>query len=371
MTALRRVHKHRPIQRFLEESRKTFAYNAKHVMTYRTPSAVGRAIEIVAGLLLVVVPLSVHAGVFSLFGTDAAAESTLVPEVITTDSILDTPVLSAATNPDPSSSRGGADLLVQDGVLVSTGPIGADELATKKQSGGEINVYTVREGDSLSLIAEMFDVTANTILWANDLTSAKAIKPGQTLIILPIAGVRHVVKSGDTIASIAKKYEGNAEEIVAYNQLEAGQSLSVGATIIVPGGALHAAPAAKPATSKGASTKSTGGGYSHPAPGAIKTQGIHGYNAVDFASAVGTAIRAAAAGEVIVSKSSGWNGGYGQYIVVKHPNGSQTLYAHLSANNVGVGATVSAGQVIGAMGNTGKSTGPHLHFEVRGAKNPF
>jgi LysM repeat protein len=275
MTVLRRVHKHRPIQRFLEESRKTFAHNAKHVMTYRTPSAIGRAIEIVAGLLLVVVPLSVQAGVFSIFGTDVAAESALVPEVVVTDSILDTPVLTAATNPDPSSSRGGADLLVQDGALVSTGPIGADEIATKKQSGGEINVYTVREGDSLSLIAEMFDVTANTILWANDLASAKAIKPGQTLIILPIAGVRHVVKSGDTIASIAKKYEGNAEEIVTFNQLEDGQGLSVGATIIVPGGALHAAPAAKPTsgTSKSTGGKSTGGQLFAPSSGRYQDAG--------------------------------------------------------------------------------------------------
>jgi LysM repeat protein len=338
-------------------------------MTYRTPTAIGRYLEITAGLMLVAVPLSVHAGVFSLFMPEVGTSTAMV-EVVATDSVLDTPVLTAATNPNPSSSRGGADLMVQDGVLIATGPIGEDEL-TDSKSGGEISVYTVREGDSLSMIAEMFDVTANTILWANDLASAKAIKPGQTLIILPIAGVRHVVKSGDTIASIAKKYEGNTEEILAYNQLEAGQGLSVGSTVIVPGGALHATTPAKPVKGSAGSAPRSGGGFSHPAPGSIKTQGIHGYNAVDFASSVGTPIRAAAAGEVIVSKSSGWNGGYGQYIVVRHANGSQTLYAHLSANSVGVGATVSAGEVIGAMGNTGKSTGPHLHFEVRGAKNPF
>ncbi|MCU0678593.1 MAG: M23 family metallopeptidase [Candidatus Pacebacteria bacterium] len=365
----RRVHKHFLIQRNPLKSRVLVATNAKHVMTYRNPSTIGRGLEVVAGLMLVAVPLSVHAGVFSLFMPEASTTAPVV-EVIATDSVLDTPVLVAATNPDPSSSRGGSDLLVQDGVLVSTGPIGADEQSDSK-SAGEISVYTVREGDSLSMIAEMFDVTSNTILWANDLTSAKAIKPGQTLIILPIAGVRHVVKSGDTIASIAKKYEGDTEEILAYNQLEAGQELSVGATVIVPGGALHATAVAKPIKTAAGGATRTGGSFSHPAPGAIKTQGIHGYNAVDFASSIGTPIRAAAAGEVIVSKSSGWNGGYGQYIVVRHANGSQTLYAHLSANNVSVGATVGAGEVIGAMGNTGKSTGPHLHFEVRGAKNPF
>ncbi len=341
-------------------------------MTYYRPSTFGRIIEVTTGLMFVVVPLSVQAGVFSLFGTDAVGYDVLVSESVMTKSILDTPVLTAATNPDPSSSRGGADLLVQDGALVSTGPVGRDELASKKEFGGEISVYTVREGDSLSMIAEMFDVTANTILWANDLASAKAIKPGQTLISLPIAGVRHVVKSGDTIASIAKKYEGNTDEIIAYNQLTKDQELAVGATVIVPGGALHT-PVAKPKSTgvKGSTGTSRGGSFSHPAPGTVKTQGIHGYNAVDFAGPVGTAIRAALGGEVIVSKSSGWNGGYGQYIVVRHANGSQTLYAHLSVNNVGVGDMVSAGEVIGAMGNTGKSTGPHLHFEVRGARNPF
>jgi murein DD-endopeptidase MepM/ murein hydrolase activator NlpD len=103
----------------------------------------------------------------------------------------------------------------------------------------------------------------------------------------------------------------------------------------------------------------------------VRTQGIHGYNGVDLGAPAGTAVRAAAAGQVIISKASGWNGGYGQYIVVKHANGTQTLYAHLSANSVAAGATVAQGQLIGAVGNTGKSTGNHVHFEVRGAKNPF
>ena len=93
--------------------------------------------------------------------------------------------------------------------------------------------------------------------------------------------------------------------------------------------------------------------------------------AVDLAGGYGSTIRAAASGEVIVSKQSGWNGGYGQDIVVRHGNGTQTLYAHLSRNDVGVGAYVSQGQVIGGMGSTGRSTGTHLHFEVRGASNPF
>lgn len=340
------------------------------LMIKRTPYHVTHMVyECVALLLIVTIPLSVQAGVLErLIGQNAYATSTDF-EPATSTSALDTPILSPAQNADPSRARGGAEIVALDGALVSSGPIGEDELEAARQNSGEISVYVVREGDSLSQIAEMFDVTANTILWANDLASAKSIQPGQTLIILPVAGVRHVVKSGDTIAAIAKKYEGNAEEIVSYNQLASETDLSVGMTLVVPGGALHTAPAKK--ATGGKASGGSGAGLAHPVPGAIKTQGIHGYNGVDFAAGMGTAIRAAAAGEVIVSKSSGWNGGYGSYIVIKHASGMQTLYAHLSSNNVGVGAMVGQGEVIGGMGNTGRSTGTHLHFEVRGGKNPF
>lgn len=109
-----------------------------------------------------------------------------------------------------------------------------------------------------------------------------------------------------------------------------------------------------------------------PVSGGVRTQGIHGYNGVDLASAYGAPIYAAAAGEVIISHSDGgWNGGYGNYVVIRHDNGTQSLYAHNSSNAVSVGETVTQGQVIGYMGATGKATGTHLHFEIRGATNPF
>lgn len=319
--------------------------------------------------LFVFLPLSVYAsGVSNYFNTKTATTD-INQEVVTTGSSFDIPTLTTSNNPDLSAARGGGEVLVYESALVSTGPVGADEIVAARQQSGEISVYVVREGDSLSQIAEMFDVTTNTILWANDLRSATAIRPGDTLVILPIAGVRHIVKSGDTLAGIAKRYEADVDEILSYNQLSSAESVTVGMTIIVPGGKVATPVSVAPTANV---SSATGGNWlSHPAPGTIKTQGIHGYNAVDFAAAVGTPIRAAAAGEVIVSKSSGWNGGYGNYIVIRHSNGVQTLYSHLSRNDVGVGAYVSQGQVIGAMGNTGRSTGPHLHFEVRGARNPF
>lgn len=337
-------------------------------MTHKTTEAVHTKRFYIVGLLIFA-PLSVYASYSQLptMANDSVTEA--VPETVTISSGIDLPALVATNSVDPIVARGGGEVQVYDNSLVSSGPVGADVIAATRQQTGEISVYVVRPGDSLSQIAEMFDVTTNTVLWANDLRSATDIQPGDTLVILPVAGVRHIVKSGDTIATIAKRYDADVDEILAYNQLASADAVTVGMTVIVPGGKV-AAPVRSVTTSGGSAA--TGGNWlSHPAPGTIKTQGIHGYNAVDFAAAAGTPIRAAAAGEVIVSKSSGWNGGYGNYIVVRHGNGAQTLYSHLSRNDVGVGAYVNQGQVIGGIGNTGRSTGPHLHFEVRGARNPF
>jgi murein DD-endopeptidase MepM/ murein hydrolase activator NlpD len=316
----------------------------------------------------------VHAGVFSsianLWSNEVVAQEVVE---MASYSAQDTPLLSATLNPDPQKAVGGGDIAVANGALVSTGPVGADEIKASDNGGGEISVYVVREGDALSQIAEMYGVTTNTILWANDLTSAASIKAGDTLVILPFVGVRHEVTSGETLGSILKKYDADLEEVLSYNYLTADSELSVGMELMIPGGEIRITTPTRAsyATPTKSSGSTGGGGFTHPAPGSVKTQGIHGYNSVDLAAGHGSAIRAAAAGEVIISKSGGWNGGYGQYIVIRHNNGTQTLYAHLSSNNVGAGAYVSAGQVIGGMGSTGKSTGTHLHFEVRGGRNPF
>lgn len=341
-----------------------------HTVAYKTRLHI--AVELVLALIVVSIPFSVQAGIFTgwLTEEDVADQA----EAVVMDGPADVELLSSTQNPN-LGGQGGAELIVDENALVSTGPIGEDEIEAQGSGNGEISVYTVREGDSLSQVAEMFGVTANTIKWANDLTKGTEIQPGDTLVILPIAGVSHVVKKGDTLSTIAKKYEGNLEEILAYNQLDSESDISVGDTLIIPGGAMHTNTQTK--NSKGAAPTrvtgngSAGAGFTHPAPGAVKTQGIHGYNAVDLAGSTGMTIRAAASGEVIIAKGSGWNGGYGSYIVVRHPNGTQTLYAHLSSLSVGVGAYVEQGETIGGMGNTGKSTGTHLHFEVRGARNPF
>jgi LysM repeat protein len=321
-------------------------------------------------LAVIILPLYVQANIFDGLlssSTDAAAFGEPVTEEVEESLTL----LSAEQNPNPVGDIGGADLVIDDHALVATGPVGRDEVSQLANTG-EIRVYTVREGDSLSEVAEMFGVTTNTIMWANDISKSTGIQPGETLVILPIAGVRHIIKSGDTLDSIAKKYEGDKEEILSYNQLASAEELRVGDTLIIPGGELHAAETKSTTKSRsGGSAGGSGAGFVHPAPGSLKTQGIHGYNAVDLAGSMGSTIRAAAAGEVIVARTGGWNGGYGNYVVIKHKNGTQTLYAHLSTLSVGAGDYVEQAETIGGMGNTGKSTGTHLHFEVRGGRNPF
>lgn len=323
-------------------------------------------------VLLVALPLAASAGISEWFAGRALAR-----EGSSTADVRSLALLEGTHNPNPAIARGGGDIAIVDGMALAAegSPLAGDGAIIHNNTGDQISLYVVREGDTLSQIAEMFGVTINTIRWANDIGTKGTISPGDKLVILPITGVKHVVKKGDTLASLAKKYKADKGEIAVFNGLEDDASLAVGIELIIPGG--EVIPAASP--SKGsAPAKSYGGGpsyagyYMRPISGGTRTQGIHGYNGVDLASSYGAAIFAAAGGEVIIARGDGgWNGGYGNYVVIRHGNGTQTLYAHLSAVSVSSGQTVAQGDVIGAMGSTGRSTGTHLHFEIRGASNPF
>lgn len=317
-----------------------------------------------------------EAGILSFFGDFfVKKDESLKEEKANSQTVA---LLSPIPSPNPQYGKGGGDITITDGtaLLPDIGPSGtASDAEEVTGSLDQISVYTVRKGDTLAEVAEMFGVTTQTILWANDLTS-KTLKEGQELTILPVSGVRYTVKRGDTIEGIAKKYGGDAEEIKDFNNVSAS-TLIAGRVIMIPGGELPKA-APKPASRSivaGASISVSADGYFvRPLSSGRKTQGVHGYNGVDIGAPTGTPVYAAAAGEVVVSKYSAgnpWFGGYGNYVVIRHGNGTQTVYAHMSANFVSVGERVAQGQTIGAVGNTGRSTGPHLHFEIRGARNPF
>jgi LysM repeat protein len=321
--------------------------------------------------LLFFIPVSIaSAGVFSFIESMASAGVKAFSRVTTSQN---TPLLSAVGGPDADvSTLHELSVVEEEALFADAGPMGTIVDIEEESSKGMISSYIVREGDSLSHISHMFGVSVNTILWANGLSRSSAIKVGTELIILPVAGVKHTVKKNDTIASIAKAYKASADDVADFNAVESGAALEIGSVIIVPDGQIAEKPAAPRVTSRlrGASGPAYDGYYIRPVDGR-KTQGLHGYNGIDFGASRGTPVFASARGQVIVARASGYNGGYGKYVVISHDNGSQTLYGHLNAVNVSVGEYVGQGQYIGDVGNTGRSTGPHLHFEVRGAKNPF
>lgn len=335
----------------------------------------------ISALLSGVVPLSA-AAFWSIFPSlKAATDETPALH----DASL--PLLEAAVNPDPNPVKGAGELAVSEGsALVADALVEGSAVPYYESTGAgaQISTYIVRPGDSVAQIAQMFNVSANTILWANNLKSVKDIHPGDTLLILPVTGVEHTVAKGETLAGIAKKYGASVEDITSYNGIDAA-SLTVGAELIIPGGELAVSSTAKassgsssassPAAPKGLAAgggKVLSGFWINPVPGAILTQGIHDANAVDLGIKVGTPIHAAAAGKVIfVSTNGSYNHGWGNDVIIDHGNGTQTLYAHMSTVSVSVGQSVSQNDVIGAVGMTGRTTGAHLHVEFHGAKNPF
>ena len=339
------------------------------------------------GYILKLSVLAIFMAVFSLFSTVNAGFFYFGEEILksTKQNNQKTANFNAQTlqllegllNYESTGSKGGGDITIvnNNSLLPDSGPMGTIADIEDKVGSDQISIYVVREGDNLSQIASMFNVSVNTIIWSNDITKGSKITPGQTLVILPISGVKYEVKKGDTVKIIAKKLNSDIDEIMQFNDLSAGEQLADGQTLIIPNGEIAPAPSAKPGSKsnlvRGANGPSYAGYYLRPIDGGRKSQGLHGYNGVDLADSCGTPVMASASGDVIISRESGWNGGYGNYVVISHSNGTQTLYSHLSSNIVSAGWHVVKGQVIGYIGSTGKSTGCHVHFEVRGAKNPF
>lgn len=286
-------------------------------------------------------------------------------ELADNNSIFAHPGASGAPRPSTLST-------IQDNSIVSRGTILADIVNELTDRGAQISTYTVQEGDTLSFIASDYGVSVNTIIWANNLKDADSIRPDMELKIPPVTGVIHKVKRGDTITALAKKYGVEADKIISFNFLPQEGDLREGQELIIPGGKLQtqSTPAQMSTAKRFAYLPDFGGFFMLPTTG-YDWGRIHGRNGVDIANSCGTPIYAAADGSVTSAKTSGWNGGFGKFLKILHPNGTETLYAHASRLLVAIGEYVAKGQQIAIMGSTGNSTGCHLHFEVHGAKNPL
>ena len=228
----------------------------------------------------------------------------------------------------------------------------------------QVILYVAQEGDTLASISQKFDVSIDSIKWASDLKSDE-LSIGQELKIPPVTGIVHKVKEGDNIYSIAKKYKTDAQKIVNFPFNDFFDldtfALNIGQVLIVPDGVQPEAPAiiisAPPVFAGGT------GQFQWPTGGIITQYPVWYHMAVDIANPGAPAITAADAGIVTIVEYLRW--GYGQHVVINHGNGVATLYARMGEIYVKAGDGVSRGQVIGRMGSTGRSSGTHLHFEVR------
>lgn len=302
-------------------------------------------------------------------------------------------------------------------------PLEEPDIVVSNQSGGiprmalihttipsrpreEITIYIVQEGDTVFGIAERYGLTPQTILWGNYYTlldDPHRLKAGQELNILPINGTYYEWQDGDGLNGVADFFGVDPDVIVEYptNGLDettignySNPNIEPGTWLIVPGGERPFISWSAPAgitRENPASAYILGDGACEPISGGAVGYGafiwpaanhyLSGYDwspetnhrGIDIAGNEGMAIFAADAGVVVYS---GWNNyGYGNVVILDHGTGFQTLYAHLSVINVGCGQSVGQGEVIGAFGNTGNSSGAHLHFEIMtsvyGKVNPW
>jgi len=243
-----------------------------------------------------------------------------------------------------------------------------------------IQTYVVQPGDTVLGIAQKFGLKPESIQWANaDLElNPDLLRVGDQLSILPIDGALHTVKVGDTLSSIATKYKVSIEEIINYgpnNISDPSAALIVGTQLIVPGGVKPYVPPqvfAYEGSAPTSATKGTGA-FVWPTSGSVTQRFWSGHPAIDVSSWTGAPVKAADSGHVVLA-TTGWNNGYGNHVIIDHGNGFVSLYAHLNSFYVRVGENVTRGQQIGTVGNTGNSTGPHLHLEIRYQgvpRNPF
>jgi LysM repeat protein len=259
-----------------------------------------------------------------------------------------------------------------DGVVMEAETVAAETVESNSNKG-DISEYIVRDGDTISSIAQKFGVSIDTIVWENELKSVDAIKPHQKLKILPITGIRHKVKRGETVYSIAKRYSVDAQNIIDYpfNSFANDETfaLSAGQELVIPEGIkpketvidTNRYLARTVAPVPGVVGE---GNFMWPTSGHISQKFYWYHQAVDIANRSNPEIVAAQGGTVV---TAGWSGGgYGNYVVIDHGNGYKTLYAHMLNNSVVVkpGQVVGRGTKLGIMGSTGRSTGTHLHFEV-------
>ncbi len=281
--------------------------------------------------------------------------------------------LPIAADPFQDIGFGGPELADAD-LPIAPSPLTLIPRRTRK----EIVKYRVQAGDTVSDIAQRFEIKPETIMWANAQLEddPDLLTIGEVLTILPVNGLYHTIAAGETIQTIAKKHSADPNAILGFelNQLNERETLTTGQGLIVPGGKkpivqrqVRAYSDAIPQTA----ARGTGS-FGWPVSGVITQKYWTFHQGIDIGAPIGTPVNAADSGFVTFA---GWDStGFGKMALIDHGNGYMTLYGHLDRFAIAVGDSVRKGQLIGRVGNTGRSTGPHLDFRIRqGAvwRNPF
>lgn len=280
------------------------------------------------------------------------------------------------------------DIIIADGPAVSgTGhsyrPAYFRQLEELQKALAGRESYAVRRhivarGETLSMIANKYGLSVEELIEYNRLNNPNLILPGQELLLAPAgnetvgttASFMHTVQRGETVWGLARLYNVSMEEIIAANNITDPRTLETGRRLIIPGGSQAAGNSARTVASRAAvrsrpAETTEDPGFIWPVSGQISSKygprwGKFHYG-LDIAASIGTPIVAAAAGKVV---TAGWQPRYGYVISIDHLNGWVSVYAHCSKLFVGTGQSVQQGQKIAAVGQTGNTTGPHLHLET-------
>lgn len=248
--------------------------------------------------------------------------------------------------------------------------INTTQIENRLREGPE--TYIVQEGDTLSDIAARFGISIETILWENKLSLRSILRPAMELTILPVSGLSYTIRRGETIASIAKRYKVEERTILAFNEITDAGSITIGQKLIIPEAEQIVSPSItrpspstkQPIARVPASTKLNPSGLRLLVPVAyrrISQWFTYRHSGIDMAGTYGIPVVAAEDGVVV---QAGWGTGYGLYVLIDHGNGLMTRYGHSSKILVSRGEEVTRGQNIALLGSTGRSTGPHVHFET-------
>jgi murein DD-endopeptidase MepM/ murein hydrolase activator NlpD len=322
------------------------------------------AVEATTGYLAGLVGLR---GLRFLLNTSVAVLVLSLPFAATGATRASTPMpITAAASAVADADASRAQPAARGSIAASRNPVTVAAAGTQP-----IQELTIREGDTLATIANYYHLSVEAVAFANGITDADGTRLGQQMMIPPAEGALYMVKAGDTVDSLAARFKVDPSVIMSYNRLyfepEHG---APGQLIFVPGAALPALRVKEPervanvvlANPRFAAIPARTGSLSRPVNGVITQNFWWGHTGTDIAAPYGTGIGASDAGVV---SATGWVAVGGLRVCVQHASDLQTCYYHTSVVYVSVGEAVSRGQIIAAIGLSGVTTGPHVHWECK------